>query len=116
MATKIPPLWNSLSTASKDKIITYVKHAQVKETLPLFRFLIQHPECEDDIKLKIKMLDEKGLADGINIHELAPLLIDRAIDVYGECRNWVHANSIYENIINPIQGILTKENIENLSL
>jgi len=114
MATKIPPLWNSLSTASKDKIITYVKHAQVKETLPLFRFLIQHPECEDDIKLKIKMLDEKGLADGINIHELAPLLIDRAIDIYGECRNWVHANSIYENIINPIQGILTKENIEKI--
>ncbi len=114
MATQINPMWYSLSEASKSKISAYISHAQTKESLPLFRFLIKLPEYTQSIKQKISLLDEKDLSDGVNLYELAPYSIDRAIEIYGGSRNWTHANSTYENIINPIQNILTKENINQI--
>ncbi|HDX9010339.1 hypothetical protein [Aeromonas dhakensis] len=114
MTTQLDPMWHALSDASKSKISTYISNAKTEESLPLFRFLIKLREYEPAIKQQISMLDEKHLSDGINLYELAPYSIDRAIEIYGSSRNWMQANSIYESIINPIQSILTKENINQI--
>lgn len=114
LATCMQQNWTFLEQASRDKISLFIEQGPVEQVIPSLEYLSGFPELKKIVTKRVSNLSFIHLSKAIESHGLRAMAKDRALEILSSSRSWDSTNSIFDELVLPIFGLLNKDDITRI--
>lgn len=114
LAASLTQAWNTLESASRDKIRSFVWNGPPREVIGELNALSKIEELIVDIKTRIEGLDFEDLVLVVESQELREFAKERALSILSEAGSWDRANSVFTKAVLPVFSYLNRIDVERI--
>lgn len=108
----VPQAWTLLQNDNRQKLIDFVRTAPIKRVRAVIRAALNTEGLRAVAEARLSDFDAEQLKDVLQSKDRA--IVEQAVRLYSAAQNWVDANTIYEQVLQPLLSVLTSADVEKV--
>ena len=105
--------WSFLEADNQARLKEVVRQTDDKTAVRILPVAVDIPDLQELVQERIKKLDHKQLGTVVQESKHS-IVVQAGVDMYCSSKNWDSANSIYEQVVEPVLADLTEAQIKRI--